>query len=99
MTDYRDPKVTKTSSGMGKWIAIAVAILLAIALIAWLLGAFNADEPETVPVVTEQEAPVTIVPEAEAPAATAVPEAEAPVISTDPAPVTTEPTPIAPVAP
>lgn len=44
--DYRDPKVTTTKSdsgGIGKWIAIALAVLLALALLAWLLGLFDDD--------------------------------------------------------
>ena len=48
--DYRDPKVTaaKSSSGIGKWIAIAIAALLALALLAYLLGFFDDDADVTV---------------------------------------------------
>lgn len=48
--DYRDPKVTTKSEGsnIGKWIAIALAVLLALALLAWLLGAFDDDEVDAV---------------------------------------------------
>ncbi|HEV7344040.1 MAG TPA: hypothetical protein VGN60_00185 [Devosia sp.] len=63
MTDYRDPKVTKTSgssgsSGAGKWIAIAIVVILALLLLAWWMGAFNGNEVDTVPVVTTEESVV-----------------------------------------
>lgn len=77
MSDYRDPKVTKTGdkkdSGMGKWIGIAVAVLLALLLLGWLLGWFGAEEAQvdTVdPVVTEEVDPVVT----EDPAAEVEPE-------------------------
>ena len=48
--DLRDPKVTQTntagSGGMGKWIGIAIAVLLGLLILAWLLGAFAADDEE-----------------------------------------------------
>lgn len=63
MSDYRDPKVTKTDekkdSGIGKWIGIAVAALLALLLLGWLLGWFGEEETqvETVdPAVTQEPA-------------------------------------------
>ena len=49
--DYRDPKVTTTktdSGGIGKWIAIALAVLLALALLGWLLGWFGDDDVDAV---------------------------------------------------
>ena len=66
MPDYRDPKVTKTedkSSNMMKWLGIAAAVILALLLLAWLLGWFGADETEveTVePATTEEPAEETI---------------------------------------
>ena len=61
MSNYRDPKVTTTEekSGIGKWIGIAVAVILALLLLAWLLGTFDNNTTETVPVVTEEPAPAT----------------------------------------
>ena len=48
--DFRDPKVTTTgtttthgSSGIGKWIAIAVGVLLLLLLLGWLFGLFDDD--------------------------------------------------------
>ena len=41
--DFRDPKVTSTSKdsgGIGKWIAIAVGVILLLLLLGWLLGLF-----------------------------------------------------------
>jgi hypothetical protein len=46
--DFRNPKVTSggtsDSGGIGKWIAIAVAALLALLLLAWLFGLFGNDD-------------------------------------------------------
>ena len=46
---FRDPKVTGdtaagSSAGIGKWIAIAVGVLLLLLLLAWLFGLFADDE-------------------------------------------------------
>ena len=51
--DFRDPKVTPdgsggSSGGMGKWIAIAVAALLVLLLLGWLLGLFGGDDEAVV---------------------------------------------------
>lgn len=67
MSNYRDPKVTtaETKSGAGKWIGIAIAVILALLLLAWLLGSFdNEEEVDAVPVVTEEPAAVTPEPDA-----------------------------------
>jgi hypothetical protein len=65
--DFRDPKVTSTttakdSGGIGKWIAIAVAALLLLLLLGWLLGLFGGDEVETttVPVEPAEEGAVVV---------------------------------------
>jgi hypothetical protein len=60
--DYRDPKVTQDSGGggMGKWIAIAAIVLLALLALAWLIGLFDDDEV----VETDPEA-VIVTPEAQ----------------------------------
>jgi hypothetical protein len=67
MPDYRDPKATTTheekSGGMGKWIGIALAVLVALLLIGWLLGWFATEETavRTVdPVVTEEPTTQTV---------------------------------------
>ena len=53
--DFRDPKVTptgtattgaETTGGMGKWIGIGIAALVALLLLAWIFGAFADDEGE-----------------------------------------------------
>ena len=56
MANYRDPKVTtpttqKRGGGMGKWIGIILAVIVAILLIAWLWGGSGGMEGEVVPVV------------------------------------------------
>lgn len=53
MTDYRDPKVTTPKSGgsnTGKWLAIALAVLLLL-LLAWWLWPSEENEVNVVPVV------------------------------------------------
>lgn len=50
--DFRDPKVTsnssaKSSSGIGKWIGIALAALLALLLLIWLFGLFDGEPAVT----------------------------------------------------
>jgi hypothetical protein len=73
VSNYRDPKVTTTEnkSSAGKWIGIAIAVILALLLLAWLLGSFDGTETDTVPVVTEEPAAVTPEPDA-----VVVPEAQ-----------------------
>lgn len=75
-TNYRDPKTTNTSSssGAGKWIAIAVAAVIAILLLAWFFGAFDTNEVDTVPVVTTEEP--AVVEDDTVPVVPVVPEAE-----------------------
>ena len=55
--DYRDPKVTTTTekSGNRNWLWIALAVLVALLLLAWLLGLFGGEE-EVDAVVTEEPA-------------------------------------------
>lgn len=59
-TNYRDPKVTTThdskKGGMGKWLAIAAAVILALIVLWWLLG--SGEEVEPVPVAPVAEEPV-----------------------------------------
>lgn len=66
MSNYRDPKVTTTESksSVGKWIGIAIAVILALLLLAWALGSFDEQETEVVPMVTEEPgtAPVVVPP-------------------------------------
>ncbi len=49
MSDYRDPKVTKptqsTGGGAGKIIGIAIAIVVLLMLLAWLIGDRNIADP------------------------------------------------------
>ena len=72
--DYRDPKVSSTTekSSNRNWLWIALAVLAALILLAWLLGLFGGEE-EVDAVVTEEPAAVTdegadavVVPETEA---------------------------------
>lgn len=55
--DYRDPKVSTTTekSGNRNWLWIALAVLLGLLLLAWLLGLFGGDD-EVDAVVTEEPA-------------------------------------------
>lgn len=50
--DYRDPKVTTTStqkSGGGlSWLWIALAVILVLLLLAWFFGLFGGDEIDAV---------------------------------------------------
>lgn len=72
MADYRDPKVTETNDGggMGKWIGILIAGLVALLLLAWLLGWFDGPEVaeveavEPVAVETVETEPVVVPEEA-----------------------------------
>jgi hypothetical protein len=76
MADYRDPKVTTTTGAKrdsGKWIGIAVAVLVLLLLIAWWAGAFNGAGD----VAPEATAPTTEAPAAGAPATTDQPAAPA----------------------
>lgn len=64
--DYRDPKVTKdgsSDSSIGKWIAIAIAALLLLLLLGWLIGLFDNDQTAVVP-ANEPDA-VIVAPETE----------------------------------
>ena len=52
--DFRKPSVhdaagSATSGGIGRWIAIAVAVLLAVLLLSWLFGLFGDDEVAVAP--------------------------------------------------
>lgn len=56
MTDYRNPKVTtpqNKSSSVGKWVGIAVAVLIALLLLMWAMGS---DDDTVEPVSTEPTA-------------------------------------------
>ena len=65
--DFRDPKVTtnnsSSSGGIGKWIGLAIAALVALLLLLWLFGAFNDDEEVVVdqPVVEGTDAPDAVI--------------------------------------
>ena len=63
--DFRDPKVTTSSpsGGIGKWIGLAIAALVALLLLLWLFGAFDDDEEVVVdqPVVEETETPDAVI--------------------------------------
>ena len=74
MSDHRDPKVTKTGDkkrgGGGKWIGVALAVLVALLLLGW----FGGEEPEVEtadPALAEEpevvEEPVTEEPAVEEP--------------------------------
>lgn len=59
--DFRDPKVTpgtKETGGIGKWIGIAVAAILVLLLLGWLLGLFADDDVDAVVVPAEDGAVV-----------------------------------------
>ncbi|WP_265500255.1 hypothetical protein [Paracoccus beibuensis] len=64
MSDYRDPKVTNasgtTKGGAGKWIGIAVVVILALLILGWIFGWFadEATEVETTDTVTTEEAEI-----------------------------------------
>ncbi len=57
--NFRDPKVTSTdakttgSGGMGKWIGIALAVIVALLVLGWLLGLFADDDVDAVEVPAE----------------------------------------------
>ena len=82
--DYREPKVTaadkKSSGSIIPWILLALGIL---ALLAWLLGAFDGDDDvAVVPAETVVEQPAVV----ETPAVTT----ETPAVTTETPAVTTE---------
>ncbi len=60
MADYKDPKVTKaesSGSSVGRIIAIAAVVIIALVVLAWLLGMFddNVERTDTIePVSTEE---------------------------------------------
>ena len=58
--DYRDPKVSTTTEKTGNrnWLWIALAVLVALLLLAWLLGLFGGDD-DVDAVVTEEPAAAT----------------------------------------
>lgn len=60
--DFRDPKVTSTShesgGGIGKWIAIAVAAILLLLLLGWLLGWFGNEDVDAAVVPADDGAVV-----------------------------------------
>ncbi len=60
--DFRDPKVTtgtkESDSGIGKWIAIAVGVILLLLLLGWLLGLFANDDVDAAVVPVEDGAVV-----------------------------------------
>ena len=55
--DFRDPKVTTgtkdTGNGIGKWIAIALGVILLLLLLGWLLGLFADDDVDAAVVPAE----------------------------------------------
>ena len=61
--NYRDPKVTTpaTKKSNLNWLWIALAVLLALALLGWLLGWFGTED-ETVIVPAETTTETVIVP-------------------------------------
>lgn len=113
--DYRDPHVStpEQKTGMAKWLIPALAILLGLLLLAWLLGLFADDDDmaivpadatnETVVVPEEpSEEPVVVEPvePAEQPAAVTPAEpAEEPTVDTPPAEPAEEPATDAPAEP
>lgn len=63
--DYRDPKVTTTGDSGGnamKWVWIAIAVIVVLAILAWILGWFDTTTVEPVPTVepTVEQAPVVV---------------------------------------
>ena len=60
--DFRDPQVTsteqKSGSGIGKWIAIAIAAILLLLLLGWLFGLFASDDVDAAVVPTDDGAVV-----------------------------------------
>ncbi|EKE44563.1 hypothetical protein OCGS_1401 [Oceaniovalibus guishaninsula JLT2003] len=60
--DFRDPKVsTTTDSGnsTGKWIGIAVGVIVVLLLLAWLFGLFDNDVDEAAVPVTDDTVVIT----------------------------------------
>ena len=51
--DFRNPKVSDgaagSAGGLGKWIGIALAALVALLLLAWLFGLFADDDEVLAP--------------------------------------------------
>ncbi|MEF2553468.1 hypothetical protein VQ042_19255 [Aurantimonas sp. A2-1-M11] len=67
MAEYRDPKVTtpkQNKSSVGKWVGIILVAILALLLLAWLLGAIGGDDEELATTPTEVQG---VVPAEEAP--------------------------------
>jgi hypothetical protein len=96
MTNYQDPKVTTPIQGkrsVGKWIGIAVVVIVALLLLAWLMGAFSNYDTATAPVITQEPAATTAT--QTPPAVTQEPAAgtrtTAPTTTVAPAESTTEP--------
>jgi len=104
MSEYRNPKVTTpedSASSIGKWIGIAVAVLVAILVLMWMFGAFDGGETvdpvATEPTSTQEPAATdtesTTTQEPSAPTSEPI-EADEPSATTAPAPApTTEPLP------
>ena len=60
--NYRDPKVTEDRGGIGRWLLIGLAVLLALLLLGWLLGLIGGDD-DAVVVTDDQPDAVVVTPE------------------------------------